>query len=94
MKQFILGATFMAYLVAGLFFLRFWKETRDRFFISFAMAFAIMGFNQVAFIYVDPDSEARTYFYIARFFAFMLIFISIVNKNRVKSKEPKASWAD
>jgi hypothetical protein len=27
------------YLVAGLFFLRFWRESRDRLFVSFSVAF-------------------------------------------------------
>ena len=33
------GAIMMGYLVAGLFFLRFWQETRDRLFLIFAVAF-------------------------------------------------------
>ena len=32
MEQILLGANAMASLVVGLFFLRFWRDTRDRFF--------------------------------------------------------------
>ena len=37
------GAISMASLVAGLFFLRFWKDTGDRFFLFFAVSFLIEG---------------------------------------------------
>ena len=35
----LLGAISMASLIAGLFFLRFWKDTGDRFFLFFAVSF-------------------------------------------------------
>ncbi|HEX6435777.1 MAG TPA: DUF5985 family protein [Candidatus Binatia bacterium] len=37
----LLGAISMASLIAGLFFLRFWKDTGDRFFLFFAVSFLI-----------------------------------------------------
>ena len=45
MQPIVLGALAMASAVAGLFFLRFWRETRDRLFAMFALAFWVLGVN-------------------------------------------------
>ncbi len=82
MKPFILGALMISYLVAALFFLRFWRETRDRLFIMFSMAFWLLGLNQIAFIFVPDGSETRSYYYLIRLAAFILILIAIADKNR------------
>lgn len=37
----LMGAVAMASFVAMLFFLRFWRQTRDSFFLLFAVAFGI-----------------------------------------------------
>ena len=40
MREFLLGGTATFYFVIGLFFLRFWKTTKDRFLFFFAMSFS------------------------------------------------------
>ena len=42
MSQFISGMIAMGYLVAGMFFLRFWRDTRDRLFGMYGAAFFIL----------------------------------------------------
>ncbi len=37
----------MGFAVAGTFFLRFWRKTRDRLFILFALSFFLMAANRV-----------------------------------------------
>jgi hypothetical protein len=81
MKDFISGAIMMASAVAGLFFLRFWRKTRDRLFLIFALAFWILALNRVPLLFVTED-ETRTYFYVVRLAAFLLILGAIVDKNR------------
>ena len=44
--HFLSGALTMGFLIAGLFFLRFWKRTRDGLFIAFALAFWLLGLTQ------------------------------------------------
>jgi uncharacterized membrane protein HdeD (DUF308 family) len=85
----LLGANAMASLVAGLLFLRFWRDTRDRFFIFFAMAFGIEGLNRVALGLTDVAQEDEPYFYLVRLFSFLLILAAIVDKNRKKSTAAK-----
>lgn len=82
MNEFISGATFMAYLAAGLFFLRFWKETKDRLFAIFAVAFWVLAFSRIGFLYINEAEEARTLLYTVRLSAFVLILLAIIDKNR------------
>ena len=44
--DFLSGAITMGFLVAGFFFLRFWKRTRDSLFLAFAAAFWLLGLAQ------------------------------------------------
>ena len=46
MIEYMSGAVTLGYLVAMLFFLRFWKRTGDRFFFAFGIAFALLALNQ------------------------------------------------
>ena len=44
--DFLSGAITLGFLVAALFFLRFWRRTRDNLFLAFAAAFALLGLGQ------------------------------------------------
>ena len=81
-SQLISGAILMGYLVAGLFFLRFWRDTRDRLFLIFAIAFAILGGQRLALVLTREMLETQTGLYLIRLFAFLLILAAIVDKNR------------
>jgi hypothetical protein len=82
MQDFLLGYVFATSMVAGLFFLRFWRDTRDTLFLAFAAAFTIEGFNRLSFLLVDHPSEASPLVYLVRVLAFLLIVAAIVGKNR------------
>jgi hypothetical protein len=82
MNQFLMGVVAMGYGVAGLFFLRFWKETRDRLFAIFAVAFWLLGLLRVILAIVGQATEGATYLYWLRFLAYVLILAAIVDKNR------------
>ena len=76
------GAILMGFWVAGLFFYRFWKITRDRLFSIFAMAFWVMGLERLILTIMAPENEFRPYIYIFRLLAFTLIALAILDKNR------------
>jgi hypothetical protein len=80
----LLGAIAMACLTIGVFFLRFWKDTGDRFFLFFAMSFLLEGFNRAALGLVANPNEDRPLFYFVRFLSFVLIIVAIAYKNRRK----------
>ena len=81
-NQLVTGAIVMGYAVTGLFFLRFWRQTRDRLFLIFAMSFWLQGLQRLALAVTSPLFETDTGFYLVRLFAFLLILGAIVDKNR------------
>jgi uncharacterized membrane protein YfcA len=81
MRLFLLGAITMAFAIAGVFFLRFWRDTRDRLFLLFALAFFILAGNRAGIAYVG-DYGRGDHLYWVRFLAFLVILIAIWDKNR------------
>jgi len=84
MLDFLTGANATAALVAGLFFLRFWRQTADRLFASFAFAFWLLSLQWLLLGLTAPDYELRPLLYGIRLVAFALIIGAIVDKNRVR----------
>ena len=80
--DFLSGAIVMGFLVAGLFFLRFWTRTREGLFIAFALAFWLLGLMQCLLTFTDIPDEERSWLYLLRLAAFALILVSIGFKNR------------
>jgi hypothetical protein len=81
LNQFLLGNVVMACAAAGLFFLRFFRRTRDRLFLAFAVAFWLLGLNWLALAFAQQD-EVRTALYFVRTLAFLIIVVAILQKNR------------
>lgn len=79
---FLSGAVALGYLIAALFFLRFWRRTGELLFLSFCVAFALLSVGQIvvasANIYVEDSSAA----YLVRFAAFAIIILAVWRKNR------------
>jgi uncharacterized membrane protein HdeD (DUF308 family) len=85
LEGFLLGVIATSSLVAGIFFLRFWKDTRDSLFLAFALAFLIEGVNRSFRIFFAHPSEASPWVFLVRACAFLIILAGIVNKNRRSS---------
>ena len=82
MNDLLVGGIATAALLAGLFFFRFWRATRDRFFLYFAFSFWLEGINRfLVSRFVGPD-EAEPLYYLIRLVAYGLIIVAIVDKNR------------
>ena len=73
------GATVMACFVSALFFLRFWRTTRDRLFAIFGIAFWLLALNWALSSLGGPLGPHAHLF---RFVAFVLIAIAVLDKNR------------
>jgi hypothetical protein len=82
MNQMLMGAIAVASLLASLFFLRFWRQTRDRFFLYFALSFAVEGLNRIALGLLVDAREDNPIFYSVRIVAYGLILAAIWQKNR------------
>jgi hypothetical protein len=85
MSQVLSGAIIMANFVVGLFFLRFWRRTRDRLFAMFAAAFWMMAVNRIVLTSLHEESEFRTPVFAVRLAAFVLILVAIIDKNRART---------
>lgn len=78
---FVTGILTALYLIAGLFFLRFWRRTRDGLFLAFAAAFALLALNQGILALGGLLREEQTWVYLLRLAAFLLIILGIARKN-------------
>jgi quinol-cytochrome oxidoreductase complex cytochrome b subunit len=82
MSGFLFGTVAMASLVAALFFLRFWRQTRDRFFLFFALAFAVDAVGRTVLGLQALPTEHEPLIYGGRLVTFVLILAAILDKNR------------
>jgi hypothetical protein len=79
--NFLAGAVSLGYLVVGVFFLRFWKSTRDPFFLLFAFAFGLLAVERIL-LAVIIGATVNSMIYVIRLTAFLLIIWAIIQKNR------------
>jgi hypothetical protein len=86
MVQFLSGAIAMGYVTAGLFFLRFYAQSKDRLFMFFALAFMLLAVQRVIFVIIDSTVESNPGVLILRIIAYLLIITAIVDKNRKAKK--------
>ncbi|MFL5318551.1 MAG: DUF5985 family protein [Myxococcaceae bacterium] len=76
------SATGTLFAVAAVVFGRFYRDTKDRFFLLFSIGFLTLG-AQYWFLalYRVPD-ESQHWLYVVRLIAFAFIVIAVVDKNR------------
>lgn len=86
--EFIGGALTMGYLVLGVFFLKFWRRTRDALFMMFALAFGLLAVNGFAVSASDGYDADVGWTYVLRLLAFVLIIVAIVRKNMATKARP------
>jgi uncharacterized membrane protein HdeD (DUF308 family) len=84
-EAFLLGVIATTSLTAGVFFLKFWRRTRDSLFLAFAIAFLIEGLNRIGFLLTAHPNEGSPWIYLVRLVAFLIILGAILHKNYGKS---------
>lgn len=82
LTAFLSGAVVMGFGLAGLFFLRFWKDTRDELFLAFTLSFWLLGLTQALLEFANVREEERSWLFLLRLAAFVIILIAIWRKNR------------
>lgn len=78
----LLGAIAAGCFVVGLFFLRYWRSTRDRLFLFFMLSFWIEAGNRVHMALTQSWNEGEPLHYFVRLLAYALILVAIWDKNR------------
>ena len=87
-EGYLLGFLSLSCFVAALFFLKFWRQTRDGLFLAFAVSFAIEGANRLAIVFVQKPNEASPSHYVVRMVAALMILFAILRKNRTGRTTP------
>lgn len=80
------GAIAMASATASLFFIAFWRTTRDRFFLYFAISFGLESANRILLAMLPAPGEDEPLYYMIRLLAYGLILFAILDKNRRRTK--------
>lgn len=88
MTVFFSGMITMGFVIAGLFFLRFWQRTRDALFAVFAVAFWLFALNQGLVVFLALEREEQSWIYLLRVAGFGLIIVAIILKN-TKLRDPR-----
>ena len=89
MTDLLTGAICMGSLVIALFFLRFWRNSRDRFFLYFAASFFIEGLHRLYSAVLDNGGEDSPLHYLIRLLAYGLILWAILEKNLPRAKDER-----
>ena len=80
--DFLSGAAAFGFFTCCLFFLRFWRRTRDQLFLVFALSFALLGIGQSVVALAQVPTEEKGALYLIRLSAFLIILVAIYLKNR------------
>ncbi len=83
-EEFLSGAIVMGYAVACLLFLRYWRKTRERLFLTFAASFALLALNYFWLSVTQIPVEERSPLFLVRLLAFGLIIVAVIQANRAK----------
>lgn len=82
------GAITLGWAIAGLFFLRFWRQTRDAFFLYFTAAFWLESATRLVAAVLVSTTEDEPLLYVIRLFAYALVIAAIWHKNRPAVSPP------
>lgn len=80
MSEFLQGGTFVASLAVALFFLRFWRLSREPLFAVLSGAFAVFALNRLLLTILESE-DRRLWVYLTRAVVFALIAAAVIAKN-------------
>ena len=85
-SDFLTGVYMTTFAASGLFFFKFWKASRDRFYLLFATACWLIAVERIAPFFFDTSHDnlqaADAWIYLPRLAAFISILMAILHKNR------------
>jgi len=81
MTQFLYGMNTMGFLVAGLFFWRFWRKSADSLFIAFSAAFVLFALDQIFHAGAMEPTSSYGWFFFFRLAGFGLLIYAVLRKN-------------
>jgi hypothetical protein len=81
LAPFLSGALALGQLVVALFFLRYWRDSRDRLFLFFAGCFGLLALQRTILALSPSTVNLELPSYGLRLVAFLLILVAIADKN-------------
>lgn len=81
---FLLGVITTSSLVAALFFLRFWRSTKDPLFLAFAAFFVIEGGSHAFVVGLSHPNEGSVWLFLVRLLSILAVLGAILWKNSSK----------
>ena len=86
MVSFLSGMITAGFLLAALFFFRFWKRTGDSLFATFGIAFVLFAIGQAMSATFDFLQDDKSLVFVLRLLGFGLLLIAIARKNLANPK--------
>jgi len=80
-SDFFAGMITMGFFVASAFFFRFWVRTSEKLFIAFSVAFLLLAISAALASLLSLPYEERSWLYLIRLAAFVLLIVAILGKN-------------
>ncbi len=81
MNQFLYGMNTMGFLIAGLFFWRFWRKSADVLFVAFSAAFLLFALDQLFHSVSGLPPSAKDWALFFRLAGFGLLIAAVLRKN-------------
>lgn len=82
---FLLGFIVACSLVAGLFFFKFWRATRDPIFLAFLVFFVAQGCTNAAILSLEHPNKGNAIVFTFRLLSVLVVLGAILWKNLAKS---------
>lgn len=93
--EFLSGIAMATFAASGIFFLKFWRASGDRFFLLFCVACWLLSLERVVLIFVraamgeentSGPTEATVWIYLIRLAAFAFIISAVIGRNRASRR--------
>ena len=85
-EQFISGAIVMGFAISCLLFVKFYRRTHQKLFLTFAASFFLLAVNYAWLAITQIPVEERSPLFLIRLLAFALIPVAILQSNRQKRR--------
>ncbi len=87
MTDFFSGMIAMGFLVAAVFFFRFWRRTDDTLFALFGISFLFFALNHALTALAGFSRDEQGWFYLLRLAGYTLLIVGIVRKNWTRTTQ-------
>ncbi|HXS78396.1 MAG TPA: DUF5985 family protein [Terracidiphilus sp.] len=84
LDYFLLGFIAASSLVAGLFFLRFYRSTRDPLFLAFLIFFVVQGCTNAVVLELSQPNIGTPMIFFIRLASVLIVLVAILWKNLAK----------